>query len=85
MVDVPVVGAPAAIAATCRAIAQGWMPPLVGPRRRPGESLLRAEARLGLLLCHDPDFCLLIGVELRLVRMRWPSSCKSSSMPKRGS
>jgi hypothetical protein len=30
MADVPVVGAPTTIAASCRPVVQGWMPPLIG-------------------------------------------------------
>jgi hypothetical protein len=84
MADVPIGGAPAAITASCRPVAQGRMPPLVGPRRHPSESLLCADARLGLLLCRDVGFCLLLGVGLRLLRMRWPLSWKSSSLPESG-
>jgi hypothetical protein len=70
MADVPIAGAPITITASCHPIVQGWMPPIVGPRHWPGESLIHAGARLGLLLCHDAAFCMLIGVELRLLRMR---------------
>jgi hypothetical protein len=85
MADVPVVGAPTVIITSCHPVVQGWTPPLVGPQRWPGESLLCAGAHLGLLLYHDTDFCLLIGVGLRLLRMRWTSSCKRSSLLRRGS
>jgi hypothetical protein len=85
MAYVPTVGAPAAIAASCRLVAQGQTPPLVGPHRRPDESLLRVGVRLGLLLYRDTGFCLLIRVGLRLLHMRWTSSYKSSSLPERGS
>jgi hypothetical protein len=81
----PIAGAPIVIAASCRPVMQGQIPPLLRPHRRLGESLLHAGAPLGLLLCHDAGFCLLIGVGLHLLRMRWPSSCKSSSLPRRGS
>jgi hypothetical protein len=85
MVDNPIAGAPAVIAASCHPVAQGWTPPLVGPRCQPGESLLRVDVRLALLFCRDTDFCLLIGIGHHLLHMRRPSSCKSSSSPGRGS
>jgi hypothetical protein len=56
MADVPVAGAPTAITASFYPITQGLTPPLVRPRRWPGESLLHAGARLGLLLCRDVNF-----------------------------
>jgi hypothetical protein len=61
------------------------MPPLVGHRHHPCESLLWAGACLGLLLCRDAGFFLLIGVGLHLLRTRSPLSCKSSSLLGRGS
>jgi hypothetical protein len=65
MVNVLMAVAPSAITTSRHPIEQGCMPPsLVGHRRRPGESLLCAGACLGLLLCRDTGFCLLIGVEL---------------------
>jgi hypothetical protein len=79
--DVPVAGDPAVIADIYHPITQGQMPPLVGHHHRPGQSLLCAGARLGLLLCCDASFFLLIGVGLHLLHMRWPSSCKGSSLP----
>jgi hypothetical protein len=44
----------------------------------------------GLSSCHGVDLCVLIGVGLLLLQMwwpcqRWPSSCRSSSLPRRGS
>jgi hypothetical protein len=85
MADVPIVGAHATIATICHPVMQGWTPPLVGPRRRPGESLLYASTRLGLLLCHDAGICLLIVLGLHLLHMQWTSSYKSSSLPRIGS
>jgi hypothetical protein len=85
MASIPVAGATTAITTSCHPITQGWTPPLARPHHRPGESLLLIDAHLGLLLCHDADFCLLIGVGLHLLCMRWLSSCKSSSMLRRGS
>jgi hypothetical protein len=73
------------IIASCCPVAQGRTPPIVGPRHRLGDSLLCASARLGLLLCHNVGFCLMIGIGIHLLRMRWSSSCKSSSLPGRGS
>jgi hypothetical protein len=55
MADVSIAGAPTAVAASCHPVMQGWTPPLVGPRHWPGESLLRASVRLGLLLCYNAD------------------------------
>jgi hypothetical protein len=72
MADVPTMGAPTAIATNHHPFTRGWMPPLVGPCHWPGESLLRADAHLGLLLCCDADFPLLIGVGLRVLCVRWP-------------
>jgi hypothetical protein len=69
MVDVPIVGAPATIIASYRPIAQGRAPPPVGHHHRLGESSSYADACLGLLLCHDTDLCLLIGVGPHLLRM----------------
>jgi hypothetical protein len=69
MVNVPVAGAPAAFTASHRPIEQGRMPlSLVVHRRQPSESLLCVGTCLGLLLCRDTDFSLLIGVGLRLLR-----------------
>jgi hypothetical protein len=85
MASIPVAGATTAITTSCHPITQGWTPPLARPHHRLGESLLLIDAHLGLLLCRDADFCLLIGVGLHLLCMRWLSSCKSSSMLRRGS
>jgi hypothetical protein len=74
--DIPAAGALIVITANC---------PSVGHRHRPGESLLCAGACLGLLHCHDTGFYLLIGVGLHLLHMRWPLSCKGSSLLERGS
>jgi hypothetical protein len=70
MVDVPVARAPTVIAARCHPVAQELTPPLVGPHHRPGESLLRVDTHLGLLLCHDISFYLLIGIGPHFLRMR---------------
>jgi hypothetical protein len=71
MANVSVVGAPIAITASRRPVEQGRMPPsLVGHRRQPGESLLYADACLGLLLCRHGGFCLFIGVGFRILRTR---------------
>jgi hypothetical protein len=71
MVNVPVVGAPVAISAHRHPVEQGWTSPsLAGHHHQPGESLLCADACLGLLLCHDIDFCLLIGIGLHLLCTR---------------
>jgi hypothetical protein len=75
---------PTTIVASCRPIAQRWMPALVRHRRWPGESLLHAGARLGLPLCCDAGLCLLIHVGLYLLHMRWALSFKGSSLPRRG-
>jgi hypothetical protein len=61
-----------------------------GPRHRPGEVLLCADDCLGLFLAIVLIFCYLISVGLPLLRMWWPrqwrpSSCRSSSLPERGS
>jgi hypothetical protein len=61
------------------------MPPLVGHRHRPGESPLYADTCLGLLLCHDMGFYLLIGVGFCLLYMWWPLNCKGSFLLGRGS
>jgi hypothetical protein len=56
------------ITASHSPVKQGQTPSsLTGHRRRLGESLLCAGACLGLLLCHDVGFCLLIGVGLHLL------------------
>jgi hypothetical protein len=68
MANVPAAGAPTAIFASRHLIEQGRTPPLAGHHHLPGESLLYAGACLGLLLCCDIGFCLLIGVGLRLLR-----------------
>jgi hypothetical protein len=39
----------------------------------------------GLASCHDISLYLLIRVGLHLLQMRWPSSCRSSFLPGRGS
>jgi hypothetical protein len=39
----------------------------------------------GLATCHDNGLWLLIGVGLHLHQMRWPLSCRGSSLPRRGS
>jgi hypothetical protein len=68
MPNVPTAGAPATITASPRPVEQGRAPPsLAGDHHRPGESLLCAGACLGLLHCRDADFCLLIGIGLRLL------------------
>jgi hypothetical protein len=79
MLNVLAVGAPAVITANCHPAEQGRMPPcLAGHRRRLGESLLCADACLGLLLCRDTE-------GLRLLRIRRPLSCMGTSLPGRGS
>jgi hypothetical protein len=86
MASIPAAGAPITITANRHPIEQGQMPPsLAGHCRHSGESLLFAESRLGLLLCHDAGFCLLLGVGLCLLHMRRPLSCKGSSLLGRGS
>jgi hypothetical protein len=71
MVNIPMVGAPAAITANCRPAEQGQMPPsLVEHHRQPSEPLLYAGTRLGLLLCRDANFFLLIGIGFCVLRMR---------------
>jgi hypothetical protein len=72
------------IASSYHPIEQGRMPSLVEHHRRPSESLLYVGACLGLLLCHDVDFYLLIGVGLCLLHMRWPLSCRGISLLGRG-
>jgi hypothetical protein len=74
-----------AIATSRHPITQGQTPPPVRHRHRSGGSLLYVGICLGLLLCHDASLHLLIGVGLHLPQMRWPSSYRSSSLPKRGS
>jgi hypothetical protein len=49
-------------------IAQGRVLPLVMHHCQPGESLSCADAHLGLLLCHDTNLHLLIGIGPRLPR-----------------
>jgi hypothetical protein len=61
------------------------MPPTVRHCHRSGGSLLCASACLGLLLCHDTGLCLLIGVGLCLLQMRWPLSYRGSSLLRKGS
>jgi hypothetical protein len=85
MADVPTPGAPTVIIVSHHYIAQGWTPPLVSHRRRPCESLLHADPRLGLLLCYDASFCLLIRRGPHLVRIWRPLSCIGSFLPGRGS
>jgi hypothetical protein len=71
MVNIPVAGAPTEITVNRHPVEQGRMPPsLVGHHRRPGESLLYANARMGLLLCRDASFCLFIGIGLCLLCMQ---------------
>jgi hypothetical protein len=48
MTNVPVDGAPSAIAAICRPIIQGWTPPSIRHRHRPGESFILHWHLLGL-------------------------------------
>jgi hypothetical protein len=84
-VDVPATGAPIVIATSGHPIAQGWMPPLVRHPRRPYESLLYAGACLGMLLCRDASFYLLIRIGPCLFHTRWPLSCRGSSLLRRGS
>jgi hypothetical protein len=68
MANTPAAGAPAAITASHHPVEQRRMPPsLAGHCRRPGESLLCANACLGLLLCRDAGFYLLIGIGLCLL------------------
>jgi hypothetical protein len=86
MANIPAVGAPVVITANHRPTEQGQTPPsLVGHRRQPGESLLCAGARLGLLLYRGTSFCLLISIGLCLLHMRQPLSCKGVSLLRRGS
>jgi hypothetical protein len=71
MVNVPVAEARTMIIASRRPVEQGRTPPsLPGHHSRSGESLLSADACLGLLLYHDTSFCLLIGVGHHLLRLR---------------
>jgi hypothetical protein len=71
MANVPTAGSPTVITTNCHPVEQGWMPPsLTGRHRRPSESLLCVGACLGLLLCHDAEFSLLIGVGFLLLRTR---------------
>jgi hypothetical protein len=81
----PCGGSPTTIAASCHPIKHGRMPPPVGHHHQSGGSLLYAGACLGLLLCHDVGLCSKIVVGLSLLQMQWPSSCRSSSLPRRGS
>jgi hypothetical protein len=85
MANVLATGAPTVIAASRRSVTRGWMPPLVSQHYRLGESLLHVDAHLGLLICHDVDFCLLTGIGPRLLHIWWSLSCKASSLPGRGS
>jgi hypothetical protein len=78
MADVPIAGAPTEITANHHPDARGRMPPLVGHCHRPSESLLLAGIRLGLLLCCDADFHLLIDIGLHLLRTRWLLNYKGS-------
>jgi hypothetical protein len=85
MVNVPVAGALATITTNRRPTEQGRShPSLAGHHHQPGESLLCVNAHLGLLLCRDTGFCLLIGVGHCLLCMRRPLSCKGSSLLGRG-
>jgi hypothetical protein len=70
MANVPMARAPAVITTNRRPTEQGQTPPsLARHQHQPGESLLCGEGCLGFLLCRDANFCLLIGVGLRLHRM----------------
>jgi hypothetical protein len=62
MVDLPIVGATTVITVSHHPTAQGRVPPLVRHLCRPGGSIPHAGACLGLLLCRDACFGLLIGV-----------------------
>jgi hypothetical protein len=73
------------ISASSHPVTQGRMPPLVGHPRMPGESLLYAGAYLGLMLCRDASFYLLIGIGPCLLHTRWLLSCRGSSLLRRGS
>jgi hypothetical protein len=85
MVTVLAVGAPTVIIARRRPIKQGRTPPPVGHHRRLGGSLPCVDAYLSFLLCHDAGLYFLISVGLRLLHMWWSSSCRGSSLPRRGS
>jgi hypothetical protein len=85
MTNILAVGAPAVIAASCCPIGQGWTPPPVGHRHWSGGSLLYVDAYLDLLLCCGTGLCSLIVVGLCLLKMWWSSSCRGSSLPRRGS
>jgi hypothetical protein len=56
MAGVHVVGAPTAITFSCCPVMQGRMPPLVGHRCRPGESLLHAGTHLICFFVVTPAF-----------------------------
>jgi hypothetical protein len=64
----PTAGVPAATIAPRQPVVQRRAPPLVMHHRRPGESLSYANTHPSLLLCHDTDLYLLIGVEPHLPR-----------------
>jgi hypothetical protein len=85
MANVPTVGAPVVIVISHHTVMQGRMPPLVSHRCWLGESLLRVDAHPGLLLSYDTAFCSLICAGPCLLRIRWPLSCKGSSLYGRGS
>jgi hypothetical protein len=57
MTNVSAAGAPIVTTANRHLVEQGRAPPLAGHRPRPGESLLRVGACLGLLVCRDDGFC----------------------------
>jgi hypothetical protein len=68
MVNVPATGDPTMITTSRHPVEQGWTPPsLAGHHHQPGESLLCVGTYLGLFLCHDVGFCLLIGIWLHLL------------------
>jgi hypothetical protein len=63
----------------------GCTPHPIGHCHLPGESLLCAGACLGLLLCCDTDFYLLISIGFHLLHIWWPLSCKGNFLLDRGS
>jgi hypothetical protein len=73
------------IAPSYHTLTYGQAPPLVGHPCRPGEPLLYAGACLGLPLCPDSGFYLLIGIGPCLLRTRCTLSCRGSSLLGRGS
>jgi hypothetical protein len=81
---------PATMTVSCRPVEQGRMPPPTGPRHRPGGVLLYIGDCLCFASCHGTDLRLLICVGLLLLQTRWPRqrwslSCRSCSLPERGS